>query len=78
MSKGISGVTEWDKEHLSYNNLFSLKTQEGPIPIKKYFEDGNFYTFGQFLDEKTKQARDQPYDRRVTSLSTLRKRISLF
>ena len=68
ISKGISGVTEWDKEHLFYNNLFSLKTEEGPIPIKKYFEDGNFYTFGQFLDEKTKQARDQPYDRRVTSL----------
>ena len=68
MSKGISDVTKWDKEHLFYNNLFSLKNKEPPIPIQTYFDDRNFYTFGQFLDEKIKQARDQPHDRRVVSL----------
>ena len=67
ISKGISDVTKWDKEHLFYNNLFSLKS-EPTIPIRRYFEDVNFYSFGQFLDEKTKQARDQPYNRRVVSL----------
>ena len=36
--------------------------------MKPYFERGNFFTFGQFLDEKTKQARDQQYDRRVVAL----------
>ena len=68
MSKGISDVTKWDKEHLFYNNLFSLKNKEPPIPIQTYFDDRNFYTFGQFLDEKIKQARDQPHDRRLVSL----------
>merc|ERR1712035_266114 len=58
ITKGISDVTKWDKEHLFYNNLFSLKNKEGQIPINRYFERTNFYTFGQFLDEKTKQARD--------------------
>ena len=37
MSKGISDVTKWDKEHLFYNNLFSLKNKEPPIPIQTYF-----------------------------------------
>ena len=68
ITKGISDVTKWDKEHLFYNNLFSLKNKEGQIPINRYFERTNFYTFGQFLDEKTKQARDQPYDRRAVAL----------
>ena len=56
VNKGISNVTLWDKEHLFYNNLFSF--EENTIPITRYFEQRNFYTFGQFLDEKNKQARD--------------------
>ena len=68
-TKGVPSVAQWDKEHLFYNSLFSLKTnQDKTIPINTYFEQGNYYKFGQFLDEKTKQARNQPYNRRVVGL----------
>ena len=67
--KGIQNVAQWDNEHLFYNSLFSLKTNpDKTIPINRYFEQGKYYTFGQFLDEKTKQARNQEYDRKVTEL----------
>ena len=69
ITKGVTSVDQWDKEHLFYNSLFSLKSdRERAIPINPYFERGNLFTFGQFLDEKTKQARDQQYDRRVVAL----------
>ena len=66
VNKGISNVTLWDKEHLFYNNLFLF--EENTIPITRYFEQHNFYTFGQFLDEKTKQARDLHHNPRVVAL----------
>ena len=69
ITKGVPNVAQWDKEHLFYNSLFSLKTNpDQTISINRYFEDRNLFTFGQFLDEKTKQARDQQYDRRAVAL----------
>ena len=69
ITKGLPSVAQWDNEHLFYNSLFHLNTdQEKTIPINKYFEQEKFYTLGQFLEEKTKQARNQEYNRRVVGL----------
>ena len=69
ITKGVPNVAQWDKEHLFYNTLFSLKNaQDRVIPISRYFEQGNLFTFGQFLEEKTKQAREQRYDRKAVAL----------
>ena len=69
ISKGVPNVAQWDKEHLFYNSLFSLKSaRDRAIPITRYFERSNLFTFGQFLDEKTKQAREQQYDRKAVAL----------
>ena len=69
ITKGVPNVAQWDKEHLFYNSLFSLNNdRDRAIPISRYFERANLFTFGQYLDEKTKQARGQQYDRKAVAL----------
>ena len=65
ITKGLPNIEQWDKEHLFYDGLFSLKTnKDKEIPINRYYEQGNYYTFGQFLDEKTKQVRNLESNRK--------------
>ena len=67
-SKGISNVNQWDNEHLFYNKLFSLKNENRPLHITKYFQEAGLYKFGQFLDEKAKHIRNQPSNAKAVSL----------
>ena len=62
LSKGISNVNQWDSEHLFYNKYFHAKDLDKTFATTKHFETINLVTFGQFLEEKVKEIRNQPFD----------------
>ena len=68
IKKGISQVSKWNNEHIFYNKLFSLKNKNKVIHIIPYFQNAHLYTLDQFMEEKMKEVREQPYDRRAVSL----------
>ena len=68
LSKGISNVNQWDSEHLFYNKYFHAKDLDKTFATTKYFETINLVTFGQFLEEKVKEIRNQPFDTKAVSL----------
>ena len=68
VKKGISSVHEWDNEHLFYNKFFSLKNENKPLSITTHFQQVGLYKFGQFLDEKAKNVRNQPSNAKAVTL----------
>ena len=66
LRKGIKTVEHWDKQHLFYNPLFTWKNGE-LLTLTKYCEKNKIYTFGQLLEEKTKEARKLPFDKTLTN-----------
>ncbi len=68
ISKGIADVDLWDNEHLFYNKYFLVKDIDKTFKVTKYFETMEIFTFGQFLEEKVKEIRNQPFNRKAVSL----------
>ena len=67
-SKGIPNVHYWDTEHLFYNKYFTVRDTEKTFTITKHFEYKGILTLGNFLEEKVKEIRSQPYDQIAVSL----------
>ena len=67
-TKGIPTLQHWDQEHIFYNPLFTQENGE-TLSITNYFEDKNYFTFEQLLEEKAKEARKIQFDKKLTDLS---------
>ena len=66
--KGISELQEWDTENIFYNPLILGKTGK-TLKETKYFHDNNIYKLGQLLEEKSKEARKLPFDKKAVTLA---------
>ena len=65
--KGIVNVNAWDDENLFYNPLIINKSGK-TIKETEYFRENGIYKLGQLIEEKSKEARNLPFDRKATAL----------
>ena len=74
--KGIPYVRAWDEENIFYNPLIIGKSGK-TITETVYFRENGVCKLGQLLDEKSKEARNLPFDKKLIALAnniTLRHR----
>ena len=65
--KGMAQVKAWDEENIFYNPLITSKSGK-TVTETEYFRKKGIYKLGQLLEEKSKEARNLPFDRRLTAL----------
>ena len=61
--KGISGPEEWDRQNIFHNPLILSKTGK-TLKETDYFRENKIYRLGQLLEEKSKEARNVPFDKK--------------
>ena len=66
--KGIINIKAWDEENIFYNPLIMNKSGK-TIKETEYLRKKGVYKFGQLLDEKSKEARNLPFDKKITALA---------
>ena len=66
--KGIARPEDWDKENIFYNPLV-LSRSGKTIKETLYFQNNNITKLGQLFDEKAKEARNVPYDKKLVNLA---------
>ena len=66
--KGIARPQDWDKENIFYNPLV-LSRSGKTFKETNYFKNNNITKLGQLFDEKSKEARNAPYDKKLVSLA---------
>ena len=66
-TKGIPNINRWDSEHIFYNPLITTKTKNIIKPTQ-YFENRDIFTLDKLFEEKAKETRGQPYDKKITKL----------
>ena len=66
--KGINDPRDWDTENIFYNPLILSKAGK-TLKETKHFQDNKIYKLGQLLDEKSKEARKLPFDKKVVALA---------
>ena len=66
-SKGVPNINSWDSEHIFYNPLITTKNQSTIKPTQ-YFENKHIFTLERLFEEKAKEIRGQPYDKKVAKL----------
>ena len=70
--KGIAEAREWDRENIFYNPLILSKSGK-TLKETEYFRKNKIYQLGQLLEEKSKEQRNLPFDKRsVTLLNSLK------
>ena len=70
--KGIALPGDWDKENIFYNPLI-LSTTGKTLKETEHFRNNNIFKLGQLLQEKAKEARELPFDKKsVTLLNNIR------
>ncbi len=65
--KAIPEVSAWDEENIFYNPLITSKS-ENTLRETEYFKKKCIYTLGQLLNESSKENRNLPFDKKITSL----------
>jgi hypothetical protein len=65
--KGLPTVRAWDEENIFYNPLI-LSNSEKTLIETDYFRTNSITKLGQLLEEKTKQSRGLPFDRKAVGL----------
>ena len=66
--KGIARPEDWDKENIFHNPLV-LSRSGKTIRETVYFQNHNISKLGQLFDEKAKEARKVPYDKKLVNLA---------
>jgi len=66
--KGIAHINAWDEENIFYNPLIMNKSGK-TIKETEYFHENGIFKFGQLLEEKAKEARNLPFDKKSTALA---------
>ena len=66
--KGIAEIKAWDEENIFYNPLIISKSGK-TLTETEYFRKNGIYKLGQLLEEKSKEARNLPFDRKLTALA---------
>ena len=65
--KGIAQPRDWDGENIFYNPLI-LSTSGKTIKETEHFRKNKIYKLGQLLEEKSKEERKLPFDRKSVTL----------
>ena len=65
--KGIPEVKNWDEENIFYNPLIRSRSEKTLIETD-YFHKRGISKLGQLLEEKSKEARGLPHDKKQVSL----------
>ena len=65
--KGIPEVKNWDEENIFYNPLVKSRSDKTLVETD-YFHKRGIYKLGQLLEEKSKEARGLPHDKKQVSL----------
>jgi len=65
--KGIKNVKNWDEEHIFYNPLIMGKSGK-VLRETDYCRKNGIFKLGQVLEEKSKEARNLPFDKTITAL----------
>ena len=66
--KGIATPQDWDDENIFYNPLVLSRTGK-TLKETEYFRKNNVTKLGQLFEEKSKQARNLPFDIKVVTLA---------
>ena len=66
--KGIASPQDWDKENIFYNPLV-LSRSGKTLKETVYFQKNNITKLGQLFEEKSKEARNITYDKKLVSLA---------
>ena len=66
--KGIRDIKDWDEEHLFYNPLIMGKSGK-VLKMTEYYSKNGIYKLSQLLEEKSKKARNLPFNRTLTALA---------
>ena len=66
--KGINDTKAWDDEHIFYNPLI-LDKSGNVLKETNYYSKNGIYKLGQLLEEKSKQARNLPFDKTLAVLA---------
>ena len=67
--KGIKCIEDWDEQPIFYNPLITSKSGK-TLKETEYYRKNSVYKLGQLLEEKSKEARNVPYDRTMTTLAS--------
>ena len=65
--KGIETPNDWDKENIFYNPLILSKSGK-TIKETEHFRKNKIYRLGQLLQEKSKEQRKLPFDKKSVTL----------
>ena len=65
--KGIADPKEWDRENIFYNPLILTKTGK-TLKESEHFCSNKIFKLGQLLEEKSKEARNIPFDKNSVTL----------
>ena len=68
--KGIVDVKAWDNENIFYNPLITSKTGK-TFTETEYFRKNGIFKLGQLLNEKSKEVRQLPFDKKATALNNV-------
>ena len=66
--KGIARPQDWDNENIFYNPLV-LSRSGKTIKETKHFQNNNITKLGQLFEEKSKEARNAPHDKKQVNLA---------
>ena len=66
--KGIASPRDWDKENIFYNPLV-LSRSGKTLKETVHFQKNKITKLGQLFEEKSKEARNIPYDKKAVSLA---------
>ena len=66
--KRIPDIKDWDDENIFYNPLIMSKSGK-TLKETEYCRKNGIYKLGQLLEEKSKEARNLPFDRKLASIA---------
>ena len=66
--KGIEDIKDWDEQPIFYNPLIIGRSGK-TLKETDYHRKNGVYKLGQLLEEKSKEARNLPFDKTITALA---------